>query len=154
MRITSTQRGIQEGLVKQIDANGNIYKVYSLKDGLKHGEEIDFYPGSSDPQLVIQWTQGKIHGITKTFYPNGTQESQREMAGNKKNGLFTAWYSDGNMMLIEEYDHDKFIKGEYYKRGDRFPASAIIEGKGTATIFDSEGIFIRKISYRNGRPEL
>ncbi len=76
------------------------------------------------------------------------------MTGNKKNGILTSWYSDGNMMLIEEYDHDKLVKGEYYKKGDRFPASTVLDGKGTGTFFDSEGIFLRKVSYRNGRPEL
>lgn len=148
------RNGVQEGSVKLLDDRGMIYKTYFIKDGLKNGEEIEFYPGTLKPQLCIFWNQGKIHGVTRSFYSNGNQESQREMAENKKNGILTAWYNDGNLMLIEEYNHDKLEKGEYYKRGDRFPVSTVLEGKGTVTFFDADGIFLRKVSYRNGKPEI
>lgn len=146
--------GIQEGLIQLFDDRGQIYKAYYSKNGLKDGEEIEYYPGTGQAHLSIQWVQGKIHGFTKSYYPNGTQESQREMAENKKNGILTAWYTDGNLMLIEEYDHDKLVKGEYYKRGDRFPVSTVLDGKGTVSFFDPAGIFLKRVSYRNGRPDL
>ncbi|MBA2727695.1 MAG: hypothetical protein H0U49_05930, partial [Parachlamydiaceae bacterium] len=66
----------------------------------------------------------------------------------------TAWYADGNMMLIEEYDHDKLLKGEYYKKGDRFPVSTVLDGKGIVTFFDADGILLKKVNYRNGKPDL
>jgi antitoxin component YwqK of YwqJK toxin-antitoxin module len=146
--------GVQRGRVELFDTRGERYKLYHIKDGQKDGEEIDFYPGSIQPKLSIFWSDGKIHGISRTFYPKGTVESQREMAANKKNGILSAWYSDGNLMMIEEYDRDKLVKGEYYKRGDYFPVSTVLDGRGTGSFYDSEGIFMRKVTYRNGRPEL
>ena len=91
--------------------------------------------------------------MVKTWYPDGSMESQREMSGNYKNGLLTAWYIDGNLMLIEEYDRDKLIRGEYFKKGEKIPASQVAGGKGVATLFDSEGNYLRRVNIFNGRPQ-
>lgn len=149
------RQGVQEGIVKVFNPQGcHLSKIYTLKNGLKNGEEIEYWEGTDQPKLSIAWLEGKIHGLVKTWYASGVQESKREMATNKKNGLLTAWYTDGSLMLIEEYDFDKLVKGEYYKLGDTFPVSSVTEGKGTATLFDAHGIFLRKVSYRFGKPEL
>jgi hypothetical protein len=55
-------------------------------------------------------------------------------------------------MLIEEYEQDKLLRGEYYSKGERFPISTIDEGKGIATLFNSDGSLICKIEYKNGKP--
>lgn len=145
--------GIQEGLVKVLGKKGIVVKTYGMKDGLKHGEEIEFYPKTEQPKFSIGWMEGKVQGITKTWYPSGVQESQREMAGNKRSGVLTAWYSDGTLMLLENYDQDSLVKGEYYKMGDRFAVSRVLCGDGTATLFDANGVFVRKVKYRQGKPD-
>ena len=98
------------------------------------------------------WVEGRIQGLVKTWYPNGTSESQREMSRNAKNGLLTAWYFDGSVMMIEQYDRDKLLKGEYFERGEKIPVSQVMNGKGIATIHDSKGTFLRRITYNNGKP--
>ena len=55
-------------------------------------------------------------------------------------------------MLMEEYDQDKLILGSYYKKGDKLPVSKVENGKGTATLFSSEGAFLKKVSYEKGQP--
>ncbi len=146
------KNGIIEGEIQSFDGNGVLIRSWNIMNGLKHGDEVVYFPNRSceEPlkkQLVMQWSQGKIQGVTKSWYNNGIQESQREMSGNKKNGILTGWYTDGSLMLMEEYDQDKIIRGEYYKKGDRIPVSEIKEGTGTATIFDSEGHFKYRINY-------
>ena len=105
-------------------------------------------------KLSINWVQGKILGAVKTWYPNGQLESQKNYSDNMKNGIATAWYNDGSIMFMEEYEKDKLVKGEYFRRGDSFPITEIKQGIGTASLFDSEGRFLRKISYHNGKPEI
>ncbi|MDP1836451.1 MAG: toxin-antitoxin system YwqK family antitoxin [Chlamydiales bacterium] len=154
------QNGLAEGEVKVLDSKGNIASVYHVKNGLKNGEEVVFFPprlgvngkdvSNLQPHLLIGWREGKIHGVTKTWYQNGVIESQREMADNRRNGVALAWYRDGSMMLMEEYDHNKLMKGEYYKRGERLPDSLIMDGNGVATLFDSDGQFLRRIEYYHG----
>lgn len=145
--------GIQEGIVQVLGKSGKVVRTYGIKDALKHGEEIEYDPATKKPKLSISWVHGKIQGIAKTWYPNGQQESQREMAGNKKMGILTAWYMDGTLMLIENYDQDKLVKGEYYKQSHTLAVSTVIDGNGEATIFDGSGLFLRKIKYNNGKPE-
>lgn len=149
--------GQLEGVVKILDRFGRVCSLYHAKNQCKHGEEVCFYDAprfkqTLSPKISINWYDGKIQGVTRTWYDNGTQESQREMSNNKKNGHSSAWFRDGSLMLIEEYDQDKLIKGEYYSKGEKYPVSLIEEGKGCATLFDAEGGFIRKVNYLNGRP--
>lgn len=150
-------QGILSGEVRVYDENGCLVRLYHIENNLKHGEEYEYQArgNTPDPQpkLLITWYKGKIQGYAKTWYDNGNIESQREMVDNKRNGLATAWFKDGSLMLIEEYDRDRLVKGEYYKMGDRTPVSEITAGNGLATLYDSEGHFIRKINYYNGKPQ-
>ena len=74
------------------------------------------------------------------------------MSNNKRNGHSSAWFRDGSLMLIEEYHQDRLLKGEYYSKGEKHPITTIDEGKGTATLFDAEGAFVRWVDYLNGKP--
>jgi antitoxin component YwqK of YwqJK toxin-antitoxin module len=148
------QRGIQEGAVQVFDQN-KLTRKYYIKNNNKHGEDIEYDDQSSRkelPKLLITWHEGKIQGIVKTWYDNGVQESNREMSNNSKNGLSTAWYRDGSLMLLEEYENNKLLKGEYYSRAEKKPISIVREGKGLATLFDSEGNFLKKVTYDKGVP--
>lgn len=150
-------QGKPDGEVKVLAKNGRIIRTYHMKDGSKNGEEIEYRnllltAGPSTPKLSITWSNGVIQGPVKTWYENGKLESKREMSGNVKNGMLSAWYRDGSLMMIEEYDHDKLVKGEYFTRGDKFPVSTVNFGKGYATIYDADGVFIRKIVYHHGKP--
>jgi antitoxin component YwqK of YwqJK toxin-antitoxin module len=155
--IQEIHEGVLEGEIRIFDKNGKLLRYYNVHNNLKHGELVEYWDKKtlSDkavPKMAITYYEGKIQGHARTWYDNGVQESQREMSSNARNGLSTAWYRDGSLMLIEEYDHDKIKRGEYYKRGEKTPISEISQGNGTATLFDSEGHYIRKITYQNGRP--
>ena len=106
------------------------------------------------PKLSFCWYEGKVQGMVKTWYPTGALESQKEMANNAKHGVLTAWYRDGNLMMIEEYNNEKLVRGDYLKKGEKVPVSQVIEGKGTVSIFDAERYFVQKIVYVNGKPEI
>lgn len=149
------RNGIPEGEVKIFGTDKKLLRKFQVKDGNQHGEEIEYYdiPNRRHiPRILVTWYEGKIQGISKSWYDNGVQESNRELSNNAKNGIATAWYRNGNLMLIEEYEHDKLLKGEYYRKADQYPVSVIKDGKGTATLFDPEGNFLRKIYYDNGTP--
>lgn len=152
------QDGILEGEVKVFGCEGSLKRIYHVKNQIKHGEEVDYYERLSpqaplQPRLTFYWYEGKIQGHVRTWYPNGTQESQKEMANNAKHGVSTAWYRDGNLMMIEEYDNDKLVRGDYFRKGEKTPSTQVIAGKGTVTIFDADGHFVQKIPYVNGKPD-
>lgn len=152
--------GSLEGEVKVFNQEGRLKRIYHVKSGIKHGEEVEYYdrffasPTPPQPKLSFYWYEGKIQGMVKTWYSTGVLESQKEMANNTKNGVLTAWYRDGNLMLIEEYDNDKLVRGDYFKKGEKVPATQVMEGKGTVSIFDADGHFVQRIPYVNGKPEV
>lgn len=151
--------GILEGEVKVFNQEGRLKRVYHVKNGIKHGEEVEYYDRffssthTLQPKLSFFWYEGKIQGIVRTWYSSGVLESQKEMANNAKNGVMTAWYRDGCLMMFEEYENGNLLRGEYFKKEDRTPISQIQDGKGIATIFDADGHFVQRISYANGKPE-
>lgn len=147
--------GAQNGLVKEFNSNGEIKRIYHLRDGVQHGEESVFAltKTGAQPLLSIHWHDGRIQGEVKSWYKNGTVESLREMSDNKKHGISTAWYLDGSLMLIEEYDNGRLVRGEYHRRGEGSPISQVVNGSGIATLFTPEGSLKRRIAYREGSPQ-
>ncbi len=145
--------GVQDGEVKIFDLDSNISKIYHVKNEMRHGTEIEFYQNTKQPKISISWWEGSIHGIVKTWYENGSQESQREMTNNMKNGLLTSWYKDGSVMLLESYDHDKLVKGKYFKKQEKTAICEVLNGTGLAIIHDPDGNLLKKISYFNGKPQ-
>lgn len=151
--ILAYQNGIPDGKTELYSNEGRLISYYYQKDDVKHGVEYQLFPGTQEPKLMLTWYQGKIQGPVKSWYKNGQLENQREMSENTKNGLLTAWYLDGSLMMIEEYDHNKLMRGEYYRKGEKYPVTEVIKGSGTVTIFDAEGTFLRRIAYVNGQPD-
>lgn len=147
------QQGKVEGEVQTYNKEGHLITLYTLKDGMKTGEEWEYYPSKNhSPKLYLQWDQDTIQGVSKTWYENGVLESQREMQNSKKQGASFAWFKDGDLMLMEEYEDDALIKGSYFKKSEKTAISKVENGKGIATLFDKDGRFLRKISYERGSP--
>jgi len=144
------------GEIKVMSPEGFILQLYRVKNGVKHGEDVEYYPQSrgTTPRISSMWIEGELHGTVKTWYSDGTQESQREMNNIQKDGVLTAWYRDGNLMLIEEYEKDSLLKGEYYRKDDSNPVSRVSKGSGTATLFDADGNLAAKVTIKNGKPVL
>ncbi|MCI5051675.1 MAG: hypothetical protein MRY21_00895 [Simkaniaceae bacterium] len=155
-RRETIKNGIVEGEVWLY--NSNILENYfTLKDGKKHGQEWVYYPPLGeqfielDPKMMIEWYEGEMHGTVKTWYRGRKLESQRDMVRNCKHGLSTCWYPNRDIMLVEEYDEGKLLKGKYLKKNDKVPVSEVKGGNGIATIYDSDGYFVRKIKYAQGK---
>ncbi len=145
--------GAPEGEVVLFNEKGKVMRRLFVKNGDKHGLETYYWPTKENqPKLAIEWENGQIHGTVKSWYEDGTPESSREMSHNQKQGHLTAWYKDGKVMLIEEYEKDKLVRGDYLKRGDMKPVSQVQNGKGVATFYDPDGSFRTRVTYHDGKP--
>lgn len=156
-QLITFSESVAEGEVQVFNPNQSLHAIYSIKDQKKYGEEKIYYNSSSENsqiKLSLYWDDDMIQGMVKTWYPSGKLESQREFNQNKKHGTSVAWYESGDVMLIEEYDRDLLITGNYFKLKDDVPVSQIEQGKGTATLYTSNGIFLKKISYEKGKPKI
>jgi antitoxin component YwqK of YwqJK toxin-antitoxin module len=160
LTLTEFRMGKPNGLVRKYTAKGELHRSYAVKNGKKQGEEIEFYLSSELdepsekplPKLSLYWNEGTVHGVVKTWYSNGMHQSEREYSRNQKQGPALAWYRNGSLMMVEEYEKDSLVKGQYYKLNSKEPVSTIINGNGTAFLYDETGSFIRKILYSKGKP--
>jgi len=154
--IREYQNGVPEGEVKCFNSHGELSTVFHMKGDHKHGPEWVYYPmlggKKPRPKLYIEWTNDGIQGICRTWYVNGNLESEREIRDNVKHGISSAWYQDGSVMMIEEYEKDILRKGTYFKKGEKSPVSTVENGDGTATFYDSSGFFIKRALYQKGQP--
>lgn len=156
--IEEYQAGLPEGEVELYDDQGNLESSFMIQDNVKQGQEKVYYPSlkGENPQvkLSITWVDDQIHGITRTWFPDGALESEREMHENQKHGVCSAYYRDGALRFVEEYDRDMLVSGTYKKRGDNRSASFVENGEGVVTLYDGDGLFLKRITYEKGQPVL
>ncbi len=151
------QNGLAEGKVERYNNNDELLHLFHVQNDQKQGEEIFFWPKIDSqkpiPKISLFWEEGMIHGSVKSWYENGSLESQKELRRNKKNGPCTCWYPNGSLMIVEEYEDDLLLEGKYFKPYQSIFVSSVTRGEGEATLFDKEGIFLRKIRYYKGKPQ-
>ena len=154
--IREYRNGAPEGEVQIFNERGDLTTLFHTKEGMKHGEEWIYFASFGEektkPKLYIEWVQDGIQGICRTWYPTGNLESEREIRDNKRHGICSAWYQDGSLMMIEEYENDQLRRGTYMKRGEKTPVSTVENGEGTVTLYDSEGVFVKRALYHKGLP--
>lgn len=150
VQLQEYRHGEQEGGVKLFDEEGELIRTYGWRDGRKEGEELCYL--NRKKRLSMRWQGGVLEGPVRSWYESGALESQKEMSQNQRNGLSTAWYPNGALMLVEEYEKDRLFKGEYFRLGESLPLSKVERGEGIATLFNQEGSFLRKILYKAGQP--
>ncbi len=158
-QLVEYREGVAEGLVQCFDDMGSLTNTYHQKNEQKHGEEKIYYQTNSSGEItqvkiLLNWQEDILQGTVKTWFTDGVQESQKELYQNKKNGPSLAWYKNGNLMLSEEYENDILVSGTYYKKGDNKPVSRVSNKKGTVSLYDPDGYFLKKIPYEKGLPLL
>lgn len=145
------QNGYIEGSIKVFYPSGNLESIYHLHQDAKHGPEwVYFDEKELKPKLFLTWYQDELHGSQKSWYADGNLESQREMIHNLKHGQLIAWYRQGGVMMMEEYEQNKLMQGSYYHRKNQEKASEVIDGRGVAYLFDADGFFLQKVRYEKG----
>jgi antitoxin component YwqK of YwqJK toxin-antitoxin module len=154
-RLSEMREGAVLGAIQEFDEEGNLASLHHVENGMKHGEEWIYYNGdTSRPKMLFSWREDKLQGAMKSWYLSGTQESERELHGNKRHGMALSWYENGDIMFVEEYAQDKLIRGSYFRKGEPSPVSKVENGKGVALLHDKEGAFLRKIQYEKSQPLL
>jgi antitoxin component YwqK of YwqJK toxin-antitoxin module len=159
--------GEAQGKIEEFTKDNELQNICFIKNGKKQDLETIYFltkelsldiersdiSKKPQPKLSFYWNEDSVHGTVKSWYNNGVLESQREISKNKKHGISSAWYRTGDLMLIEEYNQEQLKRGKYYKKNEKNPISTIINGTGTAYLYDGYGNFLRKVFYKKGKAE-
>jgi antitoxin component YwqK of YwqJK toxin-antitoxin module len=149
------ENGQVQGWVGYFDEQGQLWHEIHIKESMKEGMETFFYPskeGKPLPKITMQWSAGVLHGMVRTWFASGQLESERQIVQEKPHGPYIAYYPDGSLRALEEYNKGKLVDGKYFAFGNAQTVSRVIEGQGTATLFDNQGRMIKEVIYRDGEP--
>lgn len=151
-RLVEIQDGLPRGAVRSMTDLGQLDREWEQIGEEKHGVERVYDPKTAQIKLEMNWVEGALSGPCKSFYSNGSPESCWDMLDNQRHGKMVAWYRNGSVMLIEDYDRGKLVKGEYFGLGQSLPVSRVSRGNGIATLHQGDGRLIRAISIQDGEP--
>lgn len=158
--------GEQRGRIEYFDLEGHLVRIAHFSRGEKEGQEVLFYtPAAKEcaesqnqervliQKLEMTWQSGKLQGPVRTWFASGQLQSHHERSQNRREGICTCYYPSGQVMLMEHYRLDRLLAGQYFALGDRAPYSTVVDGKGTATLFDETGTLTNQITYQMGWPQ-
>jgi len=146
------QGGVIEGKVDEYTPAGMLSRTWHEVQGVKQGTEKVYDRATGRLKLELTWKEDQLQGPTRTYYADGKLESQKELSENQLHGRCMAWYPTGQVMLLEEYQHGVLERGEYYELGSLVPISQVVQGHGTATLYDAQGHKTKTILIVNGIP--
>jgi len=118
-KIVNFVNGKENGLSKEFSKEGLIISLVEYKYGFVVGREyINRYN-----------TNGKKHGVWKTFYSNDVVKYEENYKNGLKDGFFKTFDMEGNLLLIKKYIDDILqeddpdvvkldIKIDYYESGN------------------------------------
>jgi uncharacterized protein len=97
---------------KQIyfDEKGNIDLERNFKNGKLDGEVKEFENGKLS--TVENYKDGKLHGLSTTFYGNGSKRCELNFTEGERNGTLTCYYADGTKSSEVVYNNGK-LDGKY-----------------------------------------
>ncbi|HNY03266.1 MAG TPA: toxin-antitoxin system YwqK family antitoxin [Bacteroidales bacterium] len=153
---------------------GKVKMISVITDEGKRAKTISFYPGGkkmaegrymnekrdsvwlffgeNSDALASQepYRDGRIEGLVKIFYPDGTPSELQYYKLGVKDGLWEQYYSDGKLRLRGAYksgDKHGAVKS-YYNSGQLMMEGQYLAGhpEGTWTYYDTRGI-VQKIEY-------
>ncbi len=78
-------------------ADGSIYNIYTLKDGILDGSDLFFDEFDGHLYLISRYSKGTRQGLTERFYSSGTLKYRVNYHEGGKHGLEEAFYEDGKV---------------------------------------------------------
>ena len=80
----------------------------AIIDNLANGEHVEHYP-NGNIKISGMLVGDKRVGIWRAFYENGNRQSETEYINGQRNGKSTVWYSDGKIRYQGYYKADNKV---------------------------------------------
>jgi antitoxin component YwqK of YwqJK toxin-antitoxin module len=150
------EKGSDRSRVQLFYKNGkpaaNGWYVNQLKDSVwTYYSEFDGSVRIREP-----YQDGKLDGISRSYYPSGQISEEVEWKQNVKDGAWNQYYQNGVLRLSGHYKNN-LLNGTYevyFSNGTIMMRGTYIENKshGTWRYFDEKGNEIYALEYLNGAP--
>lgn len=154
--------GIQKGPIEYFDEMGSLIRRAHFEQGELEGIDTEFFPlsqmvqdrsaKSPIPHLQVTWRKGILQGPVRSWFSNGQLRSYHERVDNKREGICTSYYPNGQIKLLETYASDLLQEGNYFALDNFDAVSVVKKGFGTASFFDDQGLILNRVTYQGGMP--
>ena len=130
------ENDLKNGCAKKYDSLGNVIQETFYVDGVKQGDETQFYPDGS-VKRILRYENGKEEGLALEYNKEGTVITEEMYDGGflKRKEEFNRYDEEGNKTGVwRTYFDNGEIKTEIsYKGGKK---------EGTSKLFDQDGKLI------------
>lgn len=157
--------------------NGKLYESFQTLEGELDGDRCYYH--NSKIKCIAPYKKGKIHGMFKNYFDNGTIRKQVFFYNDTKSGIETCYYDNGKCHKMTSYIKDKkngifqiynrqgcinesyfyindILNGDFYKYKDNIvEMGTYINGKkeGKYIINNDYELTKCEIDYINGKKE-
>jgi TonB family C-terminal domain len=87
---------LAQDTLKNFHPNGNISEIYVLKNNVRDGL-ARFYDTEGHLLKEVPYTSGRVDGVVKTYYPDGSVNLSFQVEEGRKNGSFEKFDSLGSV---------------------------------------------------------
>lgn len=119
--------------VKYYTIEGKLVSEGKMEGKNRIGEWVYFHKGSNEVMTREHYTNGALHGVKTTFYPNGNKTEETHYQNGIKQGDNIYYSTEGVMLKKLQYKDDKL--------------------QGPATYNDANGNITIKGYYKNGKKD-
>lgn len=130
---TRNAAGQRDGQERELSYQSKPSRIAQYRDDKLHGKEQRFDVRSGDLKREIPWVEGKMHGVMRSYHPNGEQASESPYENGKVHGAVRSYSIQGGLTRVATY-----------VRGQR-------EGDTTDYWVENPGAVQKVVPYRAGK---
>jgi len=146
--------GEKTGTIKTYREDGSLYQEGQFTDGKLEGHRRIYFP-SGEIQIEETHANNTYHGSYKKYFENGQLKSEGEYKDGSMEGVWKRYYEDGavrdEVAMKDNLENGPFK--EYYENGN-LKATGEYKGgefeEGPLQLFDESGTLIKKMNCTNG----
>ena len=135
--------------------NARVASKEEYANGLRHGTAVHYHPITGELQYILQYCNGKLHGLHKEFYDNGKERHIQDYLCGTMHGEEIEYYETGQckrkLKWMAGLRHGQEF--EYYPNGQ--PKRKVTwktgEKDGEETFYDEKGNMERVILWDMGQ---
>lgn len=157
------------------DTDGNLTEISYLKDGLKDSTSTLYYP-TGEVKAIGTFREGRAEGMIKSFYKDGTSQSDCHYKNGRKDSVQVYYYPNGEISYIglmlngkregtHVYKHENgkiwqeiifrndlpwTVLTNYDPDGKAVPMGTLKDGNGTLYIYEENGKLKAVEEYKKG----
>lgn len=123
-----TDHKISDSLLKLNQQNGCVY----LNDSMYSGFAFQLYENGDTSNVRGYWN-GKLHGISRQYYPGKKLRELRYFDQGKKVGALKTWWPNGKMQWLYHFEVDEY--------------------EGTCREWNEAGRLVKEMNYHQGQEQ-